>query len=87
MEQSDPAPDGEAASLSHPLVLSPRLHLCQLACRFLLDLAVGPVPQSFQRDEAMSSEPQSFHVFLQYLASALADLQTLCAPVEAEYGA
>ena len=40
-----------------------------------MDLAVGPAPQNFQRDGAMSSELQSFHVFVLCLASWLADLQ------------
>ena len=72
VEQSDPAPVGAVASLSHPLVLS---RCPQLACCLLMDLAVGPAPQNFQRDGAMSSELQSFHVFVLCLASWLADLQ------------
>lgn len=42
-----------------------------------MDLAVDHAPQSFQMGEAMSCEPQSFHAFLLYLASALADLQAV----------
>ena len=73
--QNDLAPGGEAASLLHPLMQSHCSHLLQLACCCLLDLAVDHAPQSFQMGEAMSFEPQSFHAFLLYLASVLADLR------------
>lgn len=76
--QSGPAPGGEAASLLHLLALSHCSHLLQLACCCLMDVVADHAPQSCQMGEAMSSEPQSFHAFLLYLASVVADLQVSC---------